>query len=71
MVQDAGPPALRTPPASGGGSYNLPLHTAETEHTMCNNFCDNSCLWIIIVLILLFCCRGGGMCGCTDGCGGC
>jgi hypothetical protein len=36
----------------------------------CGNNCGgNSCLWIIILLIILFCCGG---CGCnttTNGCG--
>ena len=37
------------------------------------NSCNNSCLWIIIILILLFTCGGswgGSNCGCeNNGCG--
>jgi len=39
-------------------------------------FCGNggNCLWIIIILILLFCCGGcgfGGNCGCNNCCNDC
>lgn len=37
----------------------------------CGN--NNSCLWIILILIPLFCCGGWGNCGCdnnnNNGCG--
>ena len=43
---------------------------------MCNNcnngFGGNNCLWIIIILIVLWSCCGNGMgdcgCGCGNGC---
>ena len=31
---------------------------------MCNGFGNNSCLWIILILIILFGCGGG--CGCNN-----
>lgn len=36
----------------------------------CGN--NNSCLWVLIIIILLFGCNGGcnGGCGCNNGCGG-
>ena len=36
-----------------------------------NGFCGNSCLWIIILLVLFFCCGNGnnnGICGCERSC---
>lgn len=36
------------------------------EQHMCGN---NSCIWIILILIILFCCGGCGFGNC--GCGGC
>ena len=37
---------------------------------MCGNFFggNNSCMWIILILILISCCGCGG--GCGTGCGG-
>ena len=39
----------------------------------CNNGCGfgGGCLWIILILILIFCCGGCGWggCGCNNGCG--
>lgn len=51
----------------------------ERDHFMfCGNG-NNSCLWIIIILIILFCCGGWGCgnncgnnnCGCDNNCGCC
>lgn len=38
---------------------------------MCNAFGNNSCTWIILLVIILIACNGGGDCGCgcNNGCG--
>lgn len=40
---------------------------------MCNGFGNNSCLWIILILIILFGCGGCGCDnnGCNNGCNNC
>ena len=38
----------------------------------CNNNCfgSNNCLWIILLIIIIFSCGGcGNGCGCNNGCG--
>ena len=40
----------------------------ERNKTMC--WGNNSCIWIILILVILFCCGGFGSCGsCGGGCG--
>ena len=38
-----------------------------------NGWGGNSCLWIILILVILFCCGGmgcsGNNCGCGNNCG--
>lgn len=42
---------------------------------MCNNFMGGNCAWIIVILLLLFCCGNNGLgtanncgCGCDNTC---
>jgi hypothetical protein len=37
----------------------------------CNNNCfgGNNCLWIILLIIIIFSCGCGNGCGCNNGCG--
>ena len=36
---------------------------------MCNAFGNNSCTWIILLVIILIACNGNDGCGCNNGCG--
>lgn len=37
---------------------------------MCNAFGNNSCTWIILLVIILIACNGDNGCGCgNNGCG--
>lgn len=56
-------------PSKGG--FSTGSSAEKGIKTMCGN---NSCLWIIIILIILFSCGGCGSigcggCGCDNGCG--
>ena len=51
----------------GRADHEQPGAAAEMEQNMCNNcYGGNSCLWIILILIILF---GWGGNGCNNGCG--
>lgn len=43
------------------------IRTSEVTKMCFDNNC--SCIWLIIILVVLFCCCGNQGCGCGNNCG--